>query len=45
VGIGGIHSDEVLTGEFLSATTWAEWKSSNPDSKESLNKFPFMRYN
>ena len=33
VGIGGIYTDEVLNGEFLSSTTWAEWKSAYPDSK------------
>jgi hypothetical protein len=33
VGIGGVYSDEVLTGEFLSATTWAEWKSTHLDTK------------
>jgi hypothetical protein len=33
VSIGGVYSDEVLDGEFLSATTWAEWKSAHPDTK------------
>ena len=33
VGIGGIYAGKVLKGEFLSATTWAEWKSSHPDTK------------
>jgi hypothetical protein len=28
VGIGGVFS-----GEFLSATTWAEWKKTYPDTK------------
>ena len=33
VGIGGFYSDEVLPGEFLSRTSWAEWKSAHPDTK------------
>jgi len=33
VGISGVYSDEVLSGEFLSATTWAEWKSAHPNTK------------
>jgi hypothetical protein len=33
VGISGVYSDEVLSGEFLSAITWAEWKSAYPDAK------------
>jgi hypothetical protein len=33
VGISGDYSDRVLKGEFLSATTWAEWKSIHPDTK------------
>jgi hypothetical protein len=33
VGIGGVYSDEVLNGEFLSATAWAEWKKTYPDTK------------
>jgi len=37
VGIGGIYADRVLDGEFLSATTWAEWKSTHPDTKYVTN--------
>ena len=33
VGIGGVYADRVLTGEFLSITTWDEWKSMHPDTK------------
>ena len=33
VGIGGVYADRVLPGEFLSATTWAEWKSAHPSTK------------
>ena len=33
VGISGVYSDEVLNGEFLSATTWAEWKKTYPNTK------------
>ena len=33
VGISGVYADKVLKGEFLTATTWAEWKSTHPDSK------------
>ena len=33
VGIGGTYADEVLGGEYLSATTWAEWKNAYPETK------------
>jgi hypothetical protein len=33
VGISGVYADRVLDGEFLSATTWAEWKSAHPNTK------------
>jgi hypothetical protein len=33
VGISGVYTDKVLEGEFLEATTWAEWKSAHPDTK------------
>jgi hypothetical protein len=33
VGISGIYTDRVLEGEFLSTTTWAEWKRAHPDTK------------
>jgi hypothetical protein len=33
VGIGGVHTDRVLKGEFLSATTWDEWKKAYPATK------------
>ena len=33
VGISGFYSDKVLKGEFLSLTTWAEWKKTYPDTK------------
>ena len=33
VGISGVYADRVLDGEFLSATTWAEWKSAHPYTK------------
>ena len=33
VGINGVYADRVLEGEFLSATTWDEWKSTYPDTK------------
>lgn len=33
VGISGVHADKVLKGEFLSATTWDEWKNTYKDSK------------
>ena len=33
VGISGVYTDKVLPGEFLSATTWAEWKGTHPDTK------------
>ncbi|MFC1956136.1 hypothetical protein ACFLWZ_06425 [Chloroflexota bacterium] len=33
VGISGVYADIVLQGEFLSATTWGEWKSAHPDTK------------
>ena len=33
VGISGVYADRVLPGEFLSATTWAEWKEAHPDTK------------
>jgi hypothetical protein len=33
VGVGGVHADRVLLGEFLQATTWAEWKTAHPDTK------------
>ena len=32
-GISGAYVGRVLKGEFLSATTWAEWKSTYPDTK------------
>jgi len=33
VGISGVYADKILGGEFISATTWAEWKSTYPDTK------------
>ena len=33
VGISGVYADRVLDGEFLSATTWAEWKNAHPETK------------
>ena len=33
VGINGIYTDSILNGEFLSATTWSDWKSAHPDAK------------
>lgn len=33
VGIGGFYTDTVLHGDFLSETTWEEWKKTYPDSK------------
>ena len=33
VGISGVYTDDVLIGEFLSATSWAKWKSAHPDTK------------
>lgn len=33
VGIGEVYADRVLPGDFLSATTWAEWKRAHPDTK------------
>jgi hypothetical protein len=33
VGIGRVYADRVLKGEFLTATTWAEWKSAYPYTK------------
>ncbi len=33
VGISGVYSDRVLEGDFLAATTWAEWKRAHPDTK------------
>ena len=33
VGIGGVYADKVLNGEFLSATSLAEWKSVHPNTK------------
>ena len=33
VGTSGVYTNRVLDGEFLSFTTWAEWKSAHPDSK------------
>ena len=37
VGISGVYSDEVLSGEFLSSTTWDKWKSAHPDTKYVTN--------
>lgn len=33
VGIGGTYVDRVLPGDFLTATTWTEWKAQYPDTK------------
>ncbi|MFC2067422.1 hypothetical protein ACFLTP_00145 [Chloroflexota bacterium] len=33
VGISGVYSDEILNGEFLSATTWSEWGKTYPNTK------------
>ena len=33
VGISGVYADRVLNGEFLLATTWAEWKNDYPNTK------------
>ena len=33
VGISGVYADRALDGEFLSATTWTEWKAMFPDTK------------
>jgi hypothetical protein len=33
VSISGIYADKVLNGDFLSVTTWAEWKSLHADTK------------
>jgi hypothetical protein len=33
VGINGVYTDKVLTGEVLSIIPWAEWKSAHPDTK------------
>jgi hypothetical protein len=33
VGISGVYIDEILIGEFLTATTWGEWNKTFPDSK------------
>ena len=33
VVVSGVYADRFLRGEFLSATTWAEWKAMFPDTK------------